>query len=96
MCMNVRVISGLSQKAIVRDMISGLSPKAIVRVVISGLSPEGICAGYHNQAMSRRFCSLAIGFGIIEVEVNHTIKALFGTPLVEFGYGMYRTTLGYF
>ncbi|KHG17363.1 hypothetical protein F383_23673 [Gossypium arboreum] len=80
---------------IIVRVISGLSPKAIVQIVISGLSPEGICAGYHNRAMSRRlnalvkfpttrFCSLAIGFGIIEVEVNHTIKALFGTPLVEF------------
>ncbi|KHG09174.1 SCL-interrupting protein [Gossypium arboreum] len=48
MCMNVRIV------------ISGLSPKAIVRVVISGLSPEGICAGYHNRAMSRSYCTCEI------------------------------------
>ena len=39
------------------------------------------------------FDSSAIGLGIIEVEVAHTIKAPpFGTILVELRNGMYRTT----
>ncbi|KHG26860.1 hypothetical protein F383_33875 [Gossypium arboreum] len=62
--------------------------EAFVQVTKPGLSPEGIRASYYNRASSRRqlskslypvkfrrFCSLAIGFRIIEVEVIHTIKA---------------------
>ncbi|KHG22528.1 Membrane protein [Gossypium arboreum] len=60
----------------------------IIRM-ISGLSPEGIHASDYNRAKTRRhlckllypaksrryldFCSSAIGLGIVEVQVIHTI-----------------------